>query len=184
MSLTYRMCRQRAFRERKEKHVKELEAQVAALRASTNNIATENERLRLSLQKVSTENEILKATSHHANRHSASPDIPLPQTTGPMHFSPKDFYTEVLEGHGNQHLQQPSHRIINGEGGTRLLGAGATWDFILGSQEFKLGQVDVARVSEELRGRAKCDGQGPVFEERDVRKAIEASAGGGGDDLL
>lgn len=64
------------------------------------------------------------------------------------------------------------------------MGAGATWDYILNSKEFKLGTVDVSQVSEQLKGRARCDGQGPVFDEGDVRRAIEASAVMGNDELI
>lgn len=44
--------------------------------------------------------------------------------------------------------------------------------------------VDVADVSERLKPQAKCDGQGPVFEERAVRLAIEQSIASGSDELL
>jgi len=170
---------QRAFRERKEKHVKELEAQVAALKQASSTVSAENEMLKLSLQKVSTENEILKATSHHShNSHSPSP---LPDA-GPMRYSPKDFYTQVLHAHENK---TPSHRIVTDtETGDRLLAAGATWDFIIQHPLFKKGMVDVAAVSEKLKGVAKCDGQGPVFEEKAIVDAIEKSVASGSDELM
>ncbi|KAI9740090.1 MAG: hypothetical protein M1818_004841 [Claussenomyces sp. TS43310] len=170
---------QRAFRERKERHVKELEDQVAALKQAADTIKSENEILKLSLQKVSTENEILKATAQHAR--SQSPPL-LPDTTGPMSFSPKDFYAEVLHAHDNK---VPSHRIVVDEqSGSRLLGAAATWDFILASESYKKGSVDVASVSDYLKMVARCDGQGPVFEEKEIVKAIEMSASSGSDELI
>lgn len=98
-----------------------------------------------------------------------------------MHYSPKDFYTDVLEPHDNKTI---SHRVSKGEGGERLLAAGATWDFIINSEQYKRGLVDVGDVSERLKSRARCDGQGPVFEERVIVEAIEQSVASGSDELL
>jgi hypothetical protein len=55
--------RQRAFRERKERHVKELEAKLTSLQNQSSTLNGENERLRRELAKIATENEILRATS-------------------------------------------------------------------------------------------------------------------------
>jgi hypothetical protein len=172
--------RQRAFRERKEKHVKDLESKLANLEAAQKEAATENERLRRDLQRMSTENEILRATSAmNQNNGSHSPE-PL-TTTGPMTYTPTDFYTNVLQGHNNKH---PSHRIVTSDDGHRLLAAGAAWDFILAHALYKRGLVDVSQVAEHMKRLAKCDGQGPVFSEGDINHAIEQSVASGSDDLL
>lgn len=175
--------RQRAFRERKEKHVKDLETKLAGLEAAQEHASAENERLRRDLQKMATENEILKATSstsggvgHHAAAHS-----PEPMTTGPMRYSPTEFASDVLAGHNNKTF---SHRIVESADGQRLLAAGATWDFIISHDLFKRGLVDIGAVTEHLKTRAICDGQGPVFSEKDVLEAIELSVACGTDDLL
>ncbi|KAF8665090.1 hypothetical protein AX16_000558 [Volvariella volvacea WC 439] len=54
---------QRAFRERKEKHVKDLEDKVAALEAKNEQATTENENLRDLLTRLQTENVLLKQSS-------------------------------------------------------------------------------------------------------------------------
>jgi AP-1-like factor len=159
--------------------VKELEAQVAALKQTSNSVSADNERLKLSVQKLATENEILKATSHVNTSHS-SPS-PLPDA-GPMRYNPKDFYTDVLHAHENK---TPSHRIVTDQQtGSKLLAAGATWDYIIAHPLFKKGLVDVSMVSERLKTVAKCDGQGPVFEERAIVDAIEKSVASGSDELM
>ncbi|KAI9903664.1 hypothetical protein N3K66_000193 [Trichothecium roseum] len=168
---------QRAFRERKEKHVKDLEAKLADLEAAQARSSAENERLRRDLQKISTENEILKATSNTGHNNSQSPE---PMMTGPMRYSPNDFASNILEGHTNKSF---SHRIVHLDG-NRLLAAGASWDFIISHDLFKRGLVDVGNVSQVLKNRAKCDGQGPVFMEKDILEAIEISVASGTDDLL
>ncbi|CAK7202486.1 AP-1-like transcription factor [Sporothrix eucalyptigena] len=177
---------QRAFRERKERHVKDLEAKLANLEATQHKTASENEKLKRDLQKVSTENEILRATSSlqaAAAAAGASPgsDGGMALTTGPMTYNPTDFYTDLLANHD---IKTPSHRIATSDSGERLLGAGATWDLIIGHESFKRGLIDVADISNRLKSQAKCDGQGPVFEERAILAAIEQSVGSGSDSLL
>ncbi|KAM0289277.1 hypothetical protein ACHAO9_006235 [Fusarium lateritium] len=167
---------QRAFRERKEKHVKDLEAKLAGLEAAQQQSSVENERLKRDLQKMSTENEILRATSRMSHG-SISPE----PATGPLRFKPTDFYSNVLQNHTNK---SPSHRIVTSDEGERLLAAGATWDFIISHELFKKGLVDIADVSERLKNCARCDGQGPVFSERSITNAIEQSVASGTDDLL
>ncbi|KAG0650102.1 Fluconazole resistance 3 [Hyphodiscus hymeniophilus] len=168
---------QRAFRERKERHVKDLEAKLAAMEKNSASVAEENERLKLQLQKAATENEILKATSSHSSRGSSE----SVRNAGPMHYSPIDFYTEVLEAHKDK---RPSHRIVTSESGERLLAAGAAWDYIINHPLYARGLVDVGNVSDRLKTVAKCDGQGPVFEERAIIDAIENSVASGNDELL
>ncbi|KAI0839553.1 hypothetical protein F5Y06DRAFT_24435 [Hypoxylon sp. FL0890] len=170
---------QRAFRERKERHVKDLEAKLANLEAQQHQTASENEKLKRDLQKMSTENEILRATSSvQAQNGSLSPQAPT--TTGPMQYNPTDFYSDLLQNHANK---TPSHRIVE-SGGERLLAAGATWDYIINHELFKKGLVDVGDVSLRLKSQAKCDGQGPVFEERVILQAIVESVASGSDELL
>jgi AP-1-like factor len=98
-----------------------------------------------------------------------------------MRYSPTDFYTEVLHAHENK---VPSHRIVTSENGDRLLAAGATWDYIIKHPLYARGLVDVGDVSDRLKKVAKCDGQGPVFEEREIIDAIEKSVASGSDELL
>lgn len=170
---------QRAFRERKEKHVKDLEAKLADLEAAQQQASVENERLKRDLQKMSTENEILRATSQMGGMHKNS--MSSEPATGVMRFNPTDFYSNVLQNHTNK---TPSHRIVTSDDGERLLAAGATWDFIINHELFKKGLVDVGDVSDRLKHCARCDGQGPVFSERSIILAIEQSVASGTDDLL
>jgi AP-1-like transcription factor len=98
-----------------------------------------------------------------------------------MQYSPTVFYTDMLHAHENK---TPSHRIVMSESGQKLYAAGATWDFILNNPLFKRGLVDIGDVSDRLKRVAKCDGQGPVFEEREILSAIEKSVASGNDELL
>jgi hypothetical protein len=106
-------------------------------------------------------------------------------TTGPMRFSPTDFDSTLLSDHGDARNRNPAHRIVvNHETGERLLDAGATWDYIQNHELFKRGLVDIAIVSDRLKGFAKCDGQGPVFEEGRIQTILQESAAGKSDELI
>ena len=87
----------------------------------------------------------------------------------------------MLQAHENK---VPSHRIVTSETGERLLAAGAAWDYIIKHPLYARGLVDVGHVSDRLKKVAKCDGQGPVFEERAIIEAIEKSVASGNDELL
>lgn len=184
------MYRQRAFRERKEKAFKDLEQKLATIEASSSTIMSENELLKQQLQKYQTENEILRATSKlnasaivqaataaaAANHGHDDPDI----SVGPMQYNPTEFYDNLLATHQNK---TPSHRIVSSSNGERLLGAGATWDLIVSHPLYRQGLVDMQEVCDRLKGNARCDGQGPVFEEGTIMQSIIASAASGKDEL-
>lgn len=171
---------QRAFRERKERHVRELEDKVNNLEQASSDLMADNERLKRELARFTTENEILRATSGSGGRtNNSTSDEPL--TTGPMRYSPTDFYSELVPKGEPSRLHRVSTCAKTGE---KLLGAGATWDLIQGNELFKRGLVDIKDVSERLKNITQCDGQGPAFPEGQVLKAIEESAAANHDDLL
>ncbi|BDD59971.1 hypothetical protein MAP00_005138 [Monascus purpureus] len=175
---------QRAFRERKERHVRELEEKVASLEQASKTLQADNERLKQELTRFATENEILRATSKAAaqsnhNDHARSPlEEPVP---GPMEYSPTDFFSLIAPEGG----LNPPHRVTFDETtGEKLLSAAATWDLIQSHELFKRGLVDIGDISERLKGLAQCNGQGPAFKESQVRQAIQASVAGGSDELI
>lgn len=65
-----------------------------------------------------------------------------------------------------------------------FLPAAATWDLIQAHPLVKRGVVDIADVCDALRGTARCDGQGPVFREEMVWRAVEQARRSGGDELI
>ncbi|KAJ5276721.1 hypothetical protein N7524_002874 [Penicillium chrysogenum] len=176
---------QRAFRERKEQHVRDLEDKVNNLEQASNTLQADNERLKRELARYTTENEILRATALHTDHgHASANHTPEPTVTGPMKFSPTDFHTTFMpDGPGTP--RSPQHRLtvcpITGE---KLLDSRATWDLIQKHELFERGQLDIGDVTERLKGMSQCDGQGPAFKESQVRQAIEESAAAGRDELI
>lgn len=69
---------QRAFRERKERHVKELEAKVSELEAVTKRMQEENEKLRGKVTKLESENNVLKGSNTTFTFPVLSPDLLSP----------------------------------------------------------------------------------------------------------
>jgi len=151
---------------------RELEARLAAIELSQLTLNAENDRLRRDLERLAVERKIMEAVSTPPIR-----DV----TNRPMAYNPVGFYENLLR---MQSIKAPSHRIVSDDEGSLLLAAGATWDLIVRHDLFKLGLVDIADVSERLKGKARSDGQGPVFAERDILVAIEQSVASTADELV
>ncbi|KAF2757351.1 hypothetical protein EJ05DRAFT_476624 [Pseudovirgaria hyperparasitica] len=156
---------QRAFRERKERHVRDLEAKLSALESSQQSLQSDNERLKLALQRVTTENEMLRGVTPSSTPSSLRLSAASRKSTGAAGIS-GDLATLGVGDRGE------------------LLGAGAAWDLIQSHPLVEKGLVDIADVCERLKGVVKCEGQGPVYEESLVWRAVEESNRGGGDELI
>lgn len=144
--------------------------------------------MKLALQRARTENEILRATTGHSPTSSRpasvsypSPGAHLPledEALGPDYHVQPLHNGSVVNAAGRHH--PPSQRTPKG----REIPASQTWDFIQAHPLVQKGFVDVADVFERLKGQAKCDGHGPVFEESTIAQAIEESRCSGGDELI
>lgn len=183
---------QRAFRERKERHVKELEKKLAELQANYSSSQSDNERLKQELAKVATERDILRATTSSSHPLNAFSD-PTQQTeepthTGPMYFVPTDSYklksSSKSESKTPAKISAPHATSVSPVTGERLLSAAETWDIIQSHPLFTEGLLDIGHVCERLKSLSRCNGHGPSFEEADVLKAIEESTIGRKDELI
>ncbi|KAF1841353.1 uncharacterized protein K460DRAFT_293853 [Cucurbitaria berberidis CBS 394.84] len=181
---------QRAFRERKERHVRELETKLTALESSTHSLQSDNDRLKLALQRARTENEILRATSGHSPAASrpVSASYPSPGAHLPLDedsdADDDDYNVQSLTNGSVMNAadkeQVASRRTSKG----RQIPAAQAWDFIQSHPLVKQGLVDITDVCERVKGAAKCDGHGPVFEEDTLWQAVEESRRCGGDELI
>ncbi|KAF2786988.1 hypothetical protein K505DRAFT_367757 [Melanomma pulvis-pyrius CBS 109.77] len=180
---------QRAFRERKERHVRELEAKLSALESSTHSLQSDNERLKLALQRARTENEILRATGGHHSPPSSRPvsaSYPSPGAHLPDE-DPNDnekYNVQSLPNGSVINSADKEHAASRRTTKSKEVPPAQTWDLIQSHPLVKQGLVDIADVCERLKGSAKCDGHGPVFEESAVWRAVEESRRGGGDELI
>ncbi|TGZ78073.1 hypothetical protein EX30DRAFT_310460 [Ascodesmis nigricans] len=191
---------QRAFRDRKERHLRTLESRLATLESTNTSISTENASLKAALEKARLENRILHETRSPPSS-SLAKELEMEFVHGPLGFMPanhpssqqtqiptpeKDddaddfdtppptsFTAPLFRAHPNR---GPLHRITTSPAtGERLLAAGAAWEMIICHPLYVQGKVDIVAVGERLKGVARCDGQGPVFEERDVLEAVQGA---------
>lgn len=190
---------QRAFRERKEKHVKDLEARNTTLQHESITLQNEVDRLRRELARTTAENEILRATSGSSSNGPTpflleSDRDDLDSVSVSHGYIPTDYSSKLKQSRDKTTEWSPSSKWaqfgtltqtpVDEENGEPLYTAGQTWDYIQSSVLFKKGLVDVGDVCERLKKVARCDGQGPVFCEGDIRRAISESAVAGGRDEL
>ncbi|KAK7189605.1 hypothetical protein DPSP01_013452 [Paraphaeosphaeria sporulosa] len=176
---------QRAFRERKERHVRDLEAKLSALESSTHSLQSDNERLKLALQRARTENEILRATSGGSPTSSRPVSASYPSPGAHLLDEGDDAYNvQELSNGSVVNSADKDHAALRKKNKSREIPAAQTWDFIQSHPLVKQGLVDIADVCERLKGAARCDGNGPVFEETIVWAAIESSRRSGGDELI
>ncbi|KAL6712521.1 hypothetical protein ACN47E_000398 [Coniothyrium glycines] len=179
---------QRAFRERKERHVRELETKLTALETSTHSLQSDNERLKVALQRARTENEILRATSGQSPTTSrpVSVSYPSPGAHLPLEDDQRDvdYNVQSLINGSVVNAAGREHAASRRRSQDREIPAAQAWDYIQAHPLVRRGLVDVADVCERLKGAAKCDGHGPFFEESTISQAIEESRRGGGDELI
>ncbi len=180
---------QRAFRERKERHVRDLENKLSALETSTHSLQSDNERLKLALQRARTENEILRATSGHSPTSSRPVSISYPSPGAHLSLdddSKDDEYSVQSFNNGTvvNATSDTKPAIARRKSSTKEVPAAQAWDIMQSHPLVQQGLVDITDVCERLKGTVKCDGQGPVFEESAVWQAVEESRRSGGDELI
>ncbi|KAI4615484.1 uncharacterized protein J4E87_009162 [Alternaria ethzedia] len=185
---------QRAFRERKERHVKELETKLSALESSTHSLQSDNDRLKAALDRARTENDILRATTRRSPSASRplSATYPSPGAYLPVHDHGHDGDDDEETATAYRVESLTNATVVNTaakehprtRAGAKEVPAAQAWDLIQQHPLVKQGLVDVADVCERLKGSAKCDGHGPVFEESTIWRAVDESRRCGGDELI
>lgn len=167
--------------------MKDLENKLSALESSTHSLQSDNERLKLALQRARTENEILRATSGHspATSRPTSVSYPSPGAHLPEEDSKDDDYNvQSLQNGSVVNAADKDHAASRRKTKGKEIPAAQAWDYLQSHPLVKQGLVDIADVCERLKGAAKCDGHGPVFEESTIWQAVEDSRRCGGDELI
>lgn len=167
--------------------MRDLEAKLNALENNTHSLQSDNERLKLALQRARTENEILRATSGHSPSSSrrVSASYPSPGALLPDEEMEQDGYNvQALSNGSVVNAADKDHPALRHISKGREVPAAQAWDVIQSHPLVMQGLVDVTDVVERLRGAAKCNGHGPVFEESTIWQAVEESRRSGGDELI
>lgn len=178
---------QRAFRERKERHVRELEIQLNSMTAKSSSLQTDVNRLRTALQRAQTENKILRASAACVETSAPPSRRTSVDNTAPLMFG------QSTRGDGQYSCPSLSTRESSGTTTTtssgsnadsswagpihRYLEPDAAWDLLQSHPLFKQGLIDVGKVCERLKWLARCEASsGPVFDEVEVMQIIEEAA--------
>lgn len=169
--------------------MRDLEAKLNALENNTHSLQSDNDRLKLALQRARTENEILRATSGHSPSSSrrVSASYPSPGAHLPDEHEEVDevgYNVQPLSNGSVVNAADKDHAASRHSFIGREVPAAQAWDVIQSHPLVKQGLVDVTDVVGRLRGAAKCNGQGPVFDENTIWQAVEESRRSGGDELI
>lgn len=165
---------QRAFRERREQRLKELEDKVAEVEQERERLASENERLKRENTVITTENKVLMETA--VSKGPSSPD-PTQPPVGKAHFPYKQLQemraktqNTLLGGH--EPPPEKNLKIIyqSEASNDTMLGAAAVWDTIAKHAEDE--EFDIDLVAQLIQGHQRCEGFGPVFPLKVVEDAI------------
>lgn len=166
-SLTYiDVTRQRAFRIRKEQHVKDLEDKVVALEATQEKLSAENVRLQEDLNKATVENTILRSLTTpggpRENGTSTSSQCGLDGEAERLAF----MNTPAIPSFDSRHFTSATAQC-NVRGG--VLKGSKIWEFIIGHPLFQEGLIDVNMVAQQLlkyphRDNGGCIAEGVLIE--------------------
>lgn len=169
---------QRAFRERKETKLKELEAKLLKSEEERQKLMEELELIKKQNITISTENEILKSKNEFSVRNSENSEA---RNNG--FIFPKD-QNQFIKGLIDDTQHQIDSSLVNtvyetpDSPGKKILAIGAVWDYLqikaeernLDSQSF-----DVIEIMNKLKGNERCHGFGPAYPLELVDEIIESS---------
>lgn len=149
---------QRAFRERKEIKLKELETRLAQSEEEKRILLNQLDSARRQNASMKTENESLKAGSGSGpNAAYESSKFVFPSTqTEFINALMKDTPHVLKENTLNKVYEDTQNP------GKKLMVVGAVWDYLQSKSEDN-SDIDIIKVMELLRGHEKCHGYGPAY---------------------
>jgi hypothetical protein len=170
---------QRAFRERKETKLKELQSKLNQLEQERQQLLDQLTCIREQNRTITTENEILKqnnarnidsdsASFSMTSEHSRQLDYP-PNATKEFNFPVREeaFIEGLIKGTAHSIEHHDIRKVYQSpDSGTKLLGIGAVWDYlILKCEEYDIEPetIDVNLIMSKLRGHELCHGFGPAY---------------------
>lgn len=176
---------QKAFRERKEARVKQLEKQLKDSENDREQLLNELEQLRKHNIEMHAENRILLQTKNAAVVAAANSGavtdslgtINQTQNSERNKFtfpSKRDFVDELInvdEHNISNDTTPPS--LEYSHNGEQVMTVSATWEYL--NRMSETFDFDLSLVMCKLKGRVVCHGKGPSYFKSDIDKYIEAS---------
>ncbi|KAG7196155.1 uncharacterized protein KQ657_000167 [Scheffersomyces spartinae] len=158
---------QRAFRERKETKLKDLEARLMQSEEEKQKLLDQLDMVRQQNLSIQSENEVLRSQGTVSNTKFTFPE------------SQQDFIETIMSG--SKHVINPEFSKMTvydnpDDPGAKLLAMTAVWDYIqLKAQQLDVDyqDVDVGEIIGQLRGNEKCYGYGPAYPLELVDQVVE-----------
>ncbi|KAK9476385.1 hypothetical protein V1514DRAFT_336992 [Lipomyces japonicus] len=167
---------QKAFRERREKHVKELEQKLEIAIKHTQEIELDNARLKKELQWFQAENHALKQSTSQSSQSSQSQSQAvtdknrLEQLLVFPKFHDSSFAPDAFANQSAEFAPQYALATDDDES-TVYLTPSEVWDRI--QTHDKSDMINIDRVTKHIMPNARCGGNGPIFRIQDVDLAIQ-----------
>ncbi|RLV95139.1 Fluconazole resistance protein 3 [Spathaspora sp. JA1] len=168
---------QRAFRERKQTKLKELEEKLLQSEEERNKLFEELNLIKKQNITISTENEILRSNYKSHKEHNDSMEQNKPITTFNFPQNQDDFIQHIVKGTDHHVFQETKNKVYDNDG-DKLLALGAVWDYIQIKAEeadLEFNSLDINAIMRELRGHERCHGYGPAYPLHLVNEAIQSS---------
>lgn len=159
---------QRAFRERKEQKLKQLERKLEESEIEKKRILDELEKMKLKNIVMATENQLLKS-KEEGQRSGSEEDTPVAAARSEFTFpAVQAFDLDSGSGaKGNVIYSDPEKNEI------KLLTIGAVWDYLHNVEELNPNvELDISRIMSELEGSERCHGFGPAYPLAAIHAAI------------
>lgn len=164
---------QRAFRERKETRMKELELKLTQSEDDRKRLLDQLDLIRKHNLTMQTENERLKGLAQEPLGQESQPDgfsFAFPR-------SQDDFVHTMVGDMSGEHAIDNSNisRVyeLPQQPGEKILAVGAVWDYLVRLAEELDWDIDVIEVMNELKGHERCHGYGPAYPLKLVQSVAE-----------
>lgn len=168
---------QRAFRERKETRLKELEAKLVQLEEEKQRLMDQIECMLEHNKSIASENESLRLHRPLVLPESMTGAAPVAPTHQRFQFPlSQDQFIDGLVG-GTEHKVKMDHinRVYTlPDTQDKLMAIGAVWDYLLARLEeagIELETDDIQAIMQSLKGHERCHGFGPAYPVSDVDAA-------------
>lgn len=171
---------QRAFRERKETKLKELEAKLLQSEEERQKLMDQLEIIRKQNISITTENEILRSSGdiNGGNAFQTRHSHIAPVNKFDFPKTQDDFIEHVLRGTNHKLKEENKNKVYADNEGRKLLALGAVWDYLqikVEEADLDFNSIDFNDVMERLKGAERCHGYGPAYPLDLVDQAIESS---------
>ncbi|RLV83169.1 Fluconazole resistance protein 3 [Meyerozyma sp. JA9] len=168
---------QRAFRERKETRMKELELKLTQSEDEKKRLLDQLDLIRKHHLSMQSENERLRSLASSSS--TAEPAEPAEsRSLGSFSFafpSTQEDFVHNLVGDAHEIDTNNLNTVYENpqEPGEKILAVGAVWDYLVRMAEESDKDIDVLEIMEKLKGNERCHGYGPAYPLKLVQEVAE-----------